>query len=148
MLNIQICLLSGLSSLFFYFLIFGELKNNTVNTFFNEHQLITVSNTISHINYHIVPYDEVRFTYSNGYTLQFAQYNTTLRNDTHITMYFTKQKEQDDLLCLNTFYLYLVCDPLHTYYPGTINHYDNCSYSLNIYTDAACQYIFAKRNEL
>jgi len=148
MLLIHVCTMTSLATLFIYLFIFSQQKINTIKTFFNEHQLISISDTVSNMNFHIVPYKEILLSYNNGLIQQYAQYNTTSANDTHVIMYFTKPREYDNISCLNTFNLYLICDLFQKYYPTNIIKYNDCNYDFKIFTDAICLYIFSERNEL
>lgn len=133
------CLTSSLVTLFIFCFILDSKTGTGLQTFFEEHKIISVKDLASTFEYHIVPFKEVRKTYRNITTFQYAKYVSLYENQTHTIMHYSTELSK-------SFDLLLICDPLEKFKPGILNCGSTCSF--DILTDAVCPYIYRKGDEL
>ena len=139
MLNLPVCLMSSLATLFIFCFILDGKKGTGLQPFFEEHPLISVAD--SAFEYKIVPFKEVRKTYpSNLTSFHYAKFVSLHENRTHTIMHFSSNLS-------NMFDLVLICDPLEKFKQGGLICKGGCC-SVDILTDTVCPYIYKKGDEL
>ena len=138
MLNLPVCLMSSLATLFIFSFILDSKSGTGFQAFFEEHPLIIVSEC--GFEYQIIPFKEVRKTYTKNLTsFHYAKFSSLHENRTHTIMHFSSNLS-------NMFDLVLICDPLEKFKQGGLICKRGCS--VDILTDTVCPYIYKKGDEL
>ena len=139
MLNLPVCLMSSLATLFIFSFILDSKSGAGLQAFFEEHPIISVADR--GFEYQIIPFKEVRKTYTKNLTsFHYAKFASLHENRTHSIMHFSSNLSFP-------FDLVLICDPLEKFKQGgLICRGGWCS--VDILTDTVCPFIYKKGDEL